>query len=132
MSLRFGIAHADTHDKYVSVSDYVLLCDQILRTSAAMMTFEEAAQRRREYPEATGRSKPTTNTTTAPPSITDDVSVVADEDESHVDDSDVDRRGRMGPVGSLVEHLKEQLSAASRTIIRQVITARFLFCLCSV
>ena len=94
-----------------------------------MMTFEEAAQKRREYPGVTARSKPIADTTNVPPSIADDVSAVADEDELQVDDNGIAPTGRMGPVGSLVEHLKEQLSAASRTIIRQVIKPRFPFCM---
>ena len=73
-----------------------------------MIAFEEAAQRRRESPEPTADQK------TTPPRSTAGTS-------GSVDDDEFDYRGRMGPVGSLVEHLKEQLGTASRTISRQVI-----------
>ena len=82
------------------------------RTTAAMVAFEEAARRQREPREVTADRKFT-------PAVADDVASV----DFQVNDSDADLP-RVGPVGSLVEHLKEQLSTASRTITRQVIVTR--------
>lgn len=87
----------------------------IARTSAAMVAFEEAAQRRRESTEPTTYNKPTIASTA---STTDDVASV--DDGISVDDCSVSGGGRMGPVGTLVEHMKEQLDAASRTVHRQL------------
>ena len=78
------------------------------RTTEAMVAFEEAAQRQRKPRKAVADRKYT-------PAVADDMSSVIDFQEN---DSDA-YQPRMGPVGSLVEHLKEQLDTASRTIIRQ-------------